>query len=128
MASREKKKADARKEARTSGPATAEHRGLRMSARKARVIADTIRGKSVDEAATNLVFQRRRAAEPIRKVLDSAVANADSRNMDIDRLYVADVQINKGTIMRRFMPRAHGRATRIRKQTCHIRIALAERE
>ena len=128
MASREKQKAEARKQARVDGPASAENRGLRMSARKARIIANIIRGKGVDEAATALVFQRRRAAEPIRKVLDSAVANADQRDMDLDNLYVQDIQIDKGAIMRRFMPRAHGRATRIRKQTCHIRIALAERE
>lgn len=126
MASREKKKAEARKQKRAEGPARAESRGLRMSARKARVIADIVRGKSVDEALTALAFQKRKAANPLRKVLDSAVANADQRGLDLDRLVIKDVQIDKGPMMRRYLPRAHGRATRIRKQTSHISVQLAE--
>ncbi|MCP4503468.1 MAG: 50S ribosomal protein L22 [Deltaproteobacteria bacterium] len=101
-------------------------RGLRMSARKIRVVANIIRGLSVDDAVTSLAMQRRRAAEPLRKVLESAVANADQRNMDVDSLIVSEVQIDKGAIQRRFMPRAQGRATRIRKQTAHITIKLSE--
>ena len=128
MASREKQKAEARKQRRAEGPATAELKGLRISARKTRAIADAIRGKGVDEAATLLAFQRRSAAVHVRKALDSAVANADQRNLDIDKLVVADVQIDKGPIMRRYMARAHGRATRVRKQTAHITIALTERQ
>ena len=128
MATREKKKAEARKAARESGPAVASYKDIRMSARKARIVADMIRGKPVDEAATILAFQRKYAAVPIRKCLDAAVANADQRNMDIDDLVVSDIQIDKGPIMRRFMARAHGRATRIRKQTSHIRIALSEKD
>jgi large subunit ribosomal protein L22 len=98
-----------------------------MSARKVRVMADLVRGKNVEDALTALAFQRRAAALPLRKVLDSAVANADQRGMDLDKLYVSEVQIDKGSIMRRYQPRAHGRATRIRKQTSHIRVALSER-
>src|SRR5690606_19014999 len=101
-------------------------RGLRMSARKVQVIADLIRNKSVEEALTTLAFQRRAAAPPLKKVLDSAIANADQRGMDLDRLVVSDVQVDKGPNLRRFMPRAQGRATRIRKQTSHIRVALTE--
>ncbi len=126
MSSNEKKKAEARAQKRAEGPVRAEMRGLRMSARKIRVVADLIRGLPVDEAATALALQRRRAAEPLRKVLDSAVANADQRNLDIDRLIISDVQIDKGAIQRRYMPRAHGRATRIRKQTAHISMQLTE--
>lgn len=126
MASREKKKAEARKAAKKAGPAVAEFKDHRMSARKARVVADMIRGKPVDEAATLLAFQQKAAAGPLRKCLDSAVANADQRQMDIDDLVVTDIQIDKGPLMRRFMPRAHGRAYRIRKQTAHIKIALSE--
>lgn len=126
MATREKKKAEARKRGRAEGPATAKFRGLRMSARKARVIADVIRGKSVDEALTLLAFQKRRAAGPLRKALDSAVANADQRGFDLDKLVVADLQVDKGPLLRRFMPRAHGRAYRIRKQTSHITVQLSE--
>jgi large subunit ribosomal protein L22 len=55
------------------------------------------------------------------------VANADQKGLDLDKLYVSDIQIDKGPIMRRYLPRAHGRATRVRKQTSHIRVALAER-
>ncbi len=126
MASREKQKAQARKQARADGGAVAHFRDIRMSARKAQAIAKLIRGRNVEDADTLLAFQRRAAAVPMRKVLAAAVANADQRNMDIDRLVVSDVQINKGPIMRRYMARAHGRATRIRKQTSHIRIELTE--
>jgi large subunit ribosomal protein L22 len=127
MATREKKKAEARKAARAEAAPKATHKGARMSARKARAMADLIRGKSVDAAASALAFQQRSAAGPLRKVLDAAVANADERDLDIDKLVVSDVQIDKGPIMRRFMPRAQGRATRIRKQTSHIRVELSER-
>jgi len=126
MARREKQKAEARKKAREEGGAVAEYKGIRMSARKARVIADVIRGLPVDEAHTALAFQRRAAAVPMQKALESAIANADQRKMDVDRLIVGEVQVNKGAIMRRYMPRAHGRATRVRKQTSHIRIQLVE--
>ena len=128
MSTREKAKAEARKAARKEGPAGAEYRDVRMSARKARIVADMIRGKAVDEAATILAFQRKYAAVPMRKCLDAAIANADQRDLDIDDLIVSEIQINKGPIMRRFMARAHGRATRIRKQTSHIKIALSEKE
>lgn len=126
MAKREKQKAEARKAKRAAQPGRAQSKGLRMSARKARVLADMVRGKSVDEALTSLAFQARRAAGPLRKVLDSAVANADQRGMDLDKLVIADLQIDKGPLMRRFMPRAHGRAYRIRKQTSHIKVQLSE--
>ncbi len=121
---REKMKAEARKAARKEGPATSHLEGVRISARKVRVLADMIRGKRVDEALTQLAFQRRAGAPILRKALDSAVANADQKKMDLDQLVVKDVQIDKGAIMRRFMPRAHGRATPIRKQTAHITIKL----
>lgn len=128
MSRREKEKARARKEQRAAGPATAQLRGLRMSARKIRVVANGIRGMNVDDAATSLALQQRRAAGPLRKVLEAAVASADDRNMDIDKLVVSEVQIHKGAIMRRYQPRAHGRANRIRKQTAHIQISLTEKE
>jgi len=126
MASREKAKAERRKAAKKAGPATARLNDVRMSARKTRVLADVIRGMSVDQAATTLAFQRRASALPLRKALDSAVANADQRKLDVDKLVIQDVMIDKGPIMRRYMPRAHGRATRIRKQTMHITIQLVE--
>ena len=128
MSTREKAKAEARKAARQEGPAVATYKDVRMSSRKARIVADMIRGKNVDEAAIILEFQRKYAAGPLRKCLDAAVANADQRGLDIDDLIVSEVQVNKGPIMRRFMARAHGRATKIRKQTSHIKIALSEKE
>jgi large subunit ribosomal protein L22 len=121
---KDRARADARKAARAEGPAVSEMRGVRISAQKARVLADMIRGKRVDEALTALAFQRRAGAPLLRKALDSAVANADQKKMDLDQLVVMDVQVDKGAIMRRFMPRAHGRATPIRKQTAHITVKL----
>lgn len=126
MATREKQKAEARAQAKKDGPARAQLRGLRMSARKVQVLADLIRNKPVEEALTTLAFQQRAGAPHLKKVLDSAIANADQRGMDLDRLVVSDVQVDKGPNMRRFMPRAHGRATRILKKTSHIRVALSE--
>jgi large subunit ribosomal protein L22 len=128
MARREKAKAESRKKARAEGPAQAHLQAVRISARKMRILADIIRGKSVDEALTLLAFQRRAGAPVLRKVLDSAVANADKRKMDVDKLVVADVQIDKAGVMRRYLPRAHGRATPIRKQLAHVNVKLVERE
>ena len=128
MASREKNKALARKEARAAGGARAVLRGSRMSSRKARVMADLIRGKTVESAVTTLSFQQRKAALPLRKLLDSAVANAESRNMDLDKLLVARVLVDKGPVMKRWMPRAHGRATPLKKQTSHVTVELVEAE
>lgn len=126
MAKKEKAKAEARKAARKEGPAAAELRGERMSARKIRVLANIIRGMSAAEALTTLAFQRRGAAAPLRKLLEAAVANAEQRKMNLDNLVVSGLQVNKGPIAYRFMPRAHGRATRIRKQTAHIEVKLTE--
>lgn len=127
MSRREKAKAEARKKARQEGPATAHLEATRISARKVRVLADVVRGMSVDQALTTLAFQQRAGAPILRKVIDSAVANADQRKMDIDKLIIADVQIDKAGVMRRYLPRAHGRATPIRKQLAHIHVALTER-
>jgi len=121
---REKAKAEARKQARKDGPAQAHLLGTRISARKVRVLADVIRGMKVDQALTTLAFQQRAGAPLVRKALDSAVANADQRKMDIDSLVVLDVQVDKAGVMRRFLPRAHGRATPIRKQLAHIHVKL----
>jgi large subunit ribosomal protein L22 len=104
----------------------AQHRYARMSATKARVVLDLIRGKSVAEARTILQFSERGAARTIIKVLDSAVANAANNN-DIppEELYVATAYADEGPTLKRWRPRARGRATRIRKRTCHITIIVA---
>lgn len=124
---REKAKAEARKQARAQGPAQAHIKGVRISARKVRVLADQIRGKSVDYALTFLAFQQRAGAPLLKKAIDSAVANADQRKLDLDKLVVADVQVDKAGMMKRFMPRAHGRATPIRKQLSHVHVQLVEK-
>lgn len=124
---KEKAKAEARKQARKEGPAQAHLTATRISARKMRVLADMVRGMPVEQALTALAFQPRAGAPILKKVIDSAVANADQRKMDIDKLVVADVQIDKAGVLRRFLPRAHGRATPFRKQLAHVHVALVER-
>jgi large subunit ribosomal protein L22 len=103
----------------------AQHRHAGMSATKARVVLDLIRGKSVAEARTILQFCDRGAADAIVKVLDSAVANAANNN-DIppEELFVATAYADEGPTLKRWRPRARGRATRIRKRTCHITIIV----
>ena len=99
---------------------------VRSSARKARLIADQIRGKSVIEAQTLLAYSTRGVATPVRKVLQSAIANADhNEGWEPTDLIVANIQVDEGPTIRRFRPRAQGRATRIRKRTCHITVGLA---
>ena len=107
----------------TTVTATAKY--VRSSARKARLVADQIRGKSVIEAQTLLAYSTRGAATPVRKVLQSAIANADhNEGWEPTELVVARIQVDEGPTIRRFRPRAQGRATRIRKRTCHITIGL----
>lgn len=101
------------------------HRHARFSAYKAREVLDLIRGKSVSEARTILQFCDRAAAETVAKILDSAVANAANNN-DIppEELFVSACFADEGPTMKRWRPRARGRATRIRKRTCHITVIV----
>ncbi|MEO1173905.1 MAG: 50S ribosomal protein L22, partial [Myxococcota bacterium] len=86
------------------------------------------RGRSVEEALNVLTFSQKAAAEPVGKLLKSAVANADNRGgFDLDRLYVKTAFVDEGLTWKRWLPRAQGRATRIRKRTSHVTIELAER-
>ena len=102
---------------------------VRVSPRKAGQICDHVRGKNVDEALAILKFTPRGAAEIIAKVVKSAKANAENNHeMDADKLYVASIVANQGPTMKRFMPRAMGRATMIRKRTSHIEVVLKERK
>jgi large subunit ribosomal protein L22 len=102
---------------------------VRMSPRKARLVVDHIRGRSVPEARTVLAFTQRAAAREIEKVLSSAVANAEA-NHDLagDDLVVSAVYVDEGPVMKRFRARARGRAARIRKPTCHITVKLTPLE
>jgi large subunit ribosomal protein L22 len=107
----------------------AQAKWVHSSARKARLVADLIRGRSVPEARTILAFSKRAVAKDIEKVLRSAVANAESRpdlHWNGDTLVVASAHADEGPTLKRFKPRARGRADRIRKRTCHITIELAQ--
>jgi len=124
VATRIREKAKARRENKDTRPrATAKY--IRMSSRKVKAVLDLIRGKSVDEAQAILQNTRRAAVEPIMKVLNSAIANAENNlEMSRDTLYVAETFANQGPTLKRIRPRAQGRATRIRKRTSHITIIL----
>ena len=101
---------------------------LRTSPRKVRAVADGIRGLSVSKALDYLTFSRRGASKPLVKLLKSAVMNASQeKGVDIDTLYVKEVQVNGGPTMKRWMPRAKGSATRILKRTSHVTMVLGEK-
>ncbi|MFZ5478686.1 MAG: 50S ribosomal protein L22 [Myxococcota bacterium] len=114
--------------------ATATLRFARVSAQKARLVADLVRGKDAGEALDILKFLPKKTAPMIQALLESAVANAEhaaqrqNRELDIDRLYVKAISVDAGQTMRRFRPRAQGRATPILKKTAHITVVLDERQ
>lgn len=104
----------------------AQHRYARLSAYKARVVLDLIRGTTIAEADEILAFCERDAADVIRKVLDSAVANAEHNDeIPADELYISACYADEGPTLKRWRPRARGRATRIRKRTCHITVIVS---
>jgi large subunit ribosomal protein L22 len=101
---------------------------VRMSPRKARLVAEHIRGRSVPEARAVLRFTSREAAGELEKVLQSAVSNAEANHgIAEDRLYVSAAYVDGGPVMKRWRARARGRVARIRKRTCHITVRLTER-
>jgi len=105
----------------------AKHRGARLSAQKARLVADQIRGKGVEEALEILTFSTKKAATLMKKVLESAIANAEHNDgLDVDDLKVSTVFVDEGPTMKRIQPRAKGRADRIFKRTCHITVKVAD--
>ena len=100
-----------------------------MSPTKVRQVVDLIRGRHVDEAKQVLAFTQRGATLPVRKVLESAIANAEhNRSLAADELFVARAWVDEGPTLRRFRPRAMGRATRINKRTCHISVVVGRPE
>ncbi|EJC62341.1 50S ribosomal protein L22 [Alcaligenes ammonioxydans] len=100
---------------------TAIIRGVHISAQKARLVADMIRGKSVAHALNTLTFTPKKAAGIIKKALESAIANAEHNDgADIDELKVTSIYVDKAQSLKRFSARAKGRGNRIEKQTCHI--------
>lgn len=102
---------------------------VRVSPRKAREVIDLIRGKSVADARTTLVFTNRGAAQQVAQVLNSAVANAENNNdLAANDLYVKEARVDEGPTMKRWRFRAMGRVYRVRKRTSHITVAVEERE
>ena len=98
---------------------------VRLSAQKCRLVADLIRGKSVDQALSILAFSPKKGAVIVKKVLESAIANAEhNEGADIDTLKVAAIFVDKGPSLKRFTARAKGRGNRIEKQTCHITLTV----
>ena len=107
--------------------AIAKHRYARTSAQKARLVADQVRGLSVDKALNILTFSPKKAAVLVKKVLDSAIANAEhNEGADIDALRVATIMVDEGPSMKRIRPRAKGRADRILKRTAHITVVVSD--
>ena len=104
-------------------------RNVRIAPRKVRLVLDLIRGKDAKEAAAILKFTPKAGAELVEKLLNSAIANAENNHeMDVAKLYVAEIYANQGPTLKRIMPRAQGRAFRIRKRTSHITVVLKEKE
>ena len=99
-------------------------KNYRQSPRKVRLLADLVRGKKVKDALNALQFIDKRAAEPFAKVLRSAEANAKDLGADTQKLIIKNVQVNKGTVIKRFMPRARGSASAIKKRNSHITVEL----
>jgi len=96
-------------------------RGAHLSAQKGRLVADLVRGKPVEQALNILAFSPKKAARIVKKVLESAIANAEHNDgADIDELKVTTIHVEKGTSLKRFQARAKGRGCKIEKQTCHI--------
>lgn len=101
---------------------------LRMTPRKVRLVADLVRGKRVEDALKTLRFTAKAASFPLKKLIESAVANAENNHgLDIDTLWVREIRVDEGPTLKRFRPRAQGRAFRIRKRTSHVCVVLAER-
>ena len=105
----------------------ASHRFARIAPRKARLVADMIRGKSVDEALTALDFSKKRGSAYISVVLKCAIANAEEKNADPTKLIVSESRVDEGPTLDRFQPKDRGRAHPILKRTSHIHIAVEER-
>ena len=103
-------------------------KGAQISAQKVRLVADLIRGRAVGDALEILQFSNKKAADLVKKILDSAVANAEhNEGADIDDLKVSTIFVDEGTTMKRVKPRAKGRADRVLKRSCHITVKVADR-
>ena len=108
--------------------ATAKATYVRIAPRKVKIVLDLIRNKPCDESMAILKYTPKAACEPLYKLLKSAMANAEMKNMDVTRLYVAACSVDQGPTLKRIRPRDHGRAYRINKKTSHINLTLKEAE
>jgi large subunit ribosomal protein L22 len=102
-------------------------KNYRQSPRKVRLVADLVRGKNVNDALLQLDFLPKRASEPMKKLLNSAIANALNNGSDLLNLFVKEIRVDKGIVMKRMMPAAMGSGHRINKRTSHISIVLGEK-
>ena len=108
--------------------ARAKLRFARLSPQKTRLVVDMVRGRGVQDALNILKFSPQKAAAVVSKLVSSAVANAEQKGVsDVDRLFVKMINVDQGPALKRFLPRAQGRATRIRKPTSHITVVLDEK-
>jgi len=108
---------------------SAKHRHAKISAQKCRLVADQVRGMPVEQALSMLEFSNKKAAHLVKKVLDSAIANAENNEgADVDELKVSSIYVDEGMTMKRLRPRAKGRADRILKRSCHITVKVADGE
>lgn len=104
-------------------------KNYRQSPRKVRLVADLVRGKRADESLRTLEFTPKRASRALSKLIESALANAkDSANKNPNELFVSEITVDEGFTIKRFRPRARGRAARIRKRTSHIAVTLGEKK
>jgi large subunit ribosomal protein L22 len=102
-------------------------KNYRQSSRKVRLVADAVRGKSVEEAILNLRFMTKRASDPIKKVIESALANAKNNSVPTEGLIIKEISVNGGVTLKRWMPRARGSASAIKKRTSHISVVLGHK-
>ena len=127
MATRIKEKAAARQANRDNRP-HASVRNVRISSRKVKIVIDLIRGKKADDALAILEFTPKSAAPVVKKLLESAIANAENNlSMNRDDLYIAEIYANQGPTYKRYWPRSHGRADMILKRTSHITVVLDQK-
>jgi large subunit ribosomal protein L22 len=124
MTSRAKKRKNEREATPKGLPVGASLASLRTSPFKVRLVANEVRGKRVEDALTYLWFSKKRAARPLYKLIESAVSNAENYATDVDELVISELIVDGGRTLRRFRPRAQGRATTILKRTCSITVKL----
>ncbi|HIM47137.1 MAG TPA: 50S ribosomal protein L22 [Alphaproteobacteria bacterium] len=118
----------ARKRPLAGNEASAVLRNIRISPQKLNLVAETIRGQDAEAALSTLTFSRRRISGAVKKFLQSAIANAENNHeLDVDRLIVAEANVGKGLVMKRWRPRARGRTARILKPFSHLTIVVRER-